>query len=249
MDFSTLLIVGSIAFLLSGTIKGLAGIGLPTAAIGLLTLFFDPRTAIALVMFPMLGSNAWMMFRAGSFIRTVQRYWVFALVLLIGVTVTTFGTKDAGDRVLQGVLGVVILIFVGVSWRGWMPVLPERFDKFVQLIFGAIAGFVGGLTAGWGAPVAMYLATRDVDKDEFVRAAGFLITVGSIPLAYAYAKLGFLTGPLAAVSAGMLVPTLIGFSTGEHLRKKLSLESFRNMVLIVFVFLGLNLLRRAIWSA
>ena len=93
----------------------------------------------------------------------------------------------------------------------------------------------------------MYLSTKRVDKDEFVRATGFLIAVGSLPLCFAYIKIGFMTGQLASISAAMLVPTLAGFSTGELLRKRLSVQAFRNAILIVFVFLGLNLLRRAIW--
>ncbi len=78
-------------------------------------------------------------------------------------------------------------------------------------------------------------------------AAGFLIFVGSLPLCYAYIRLGFMTGPLAGVSAVMLIPTLAGFTCGEILRRRLSGEGFRNAILILFVFLGLNLLRRAIW--
>ncbi|MGC3938633.1 sulfite exporter TauE/SafE family protein [Roseobacter sp. EG26] len=249
MDYSVLLLIAAGAFLFSGAIKGLTGIGLPTAAIALMTLFLDPRTAIALVMFPMIGSNAWQVFRSGHLWRTARLYAVFAVVLLVGVAATTFFTKDTSDRALLAVLGVVILIFVAVSWKGMVPPLPERHDRKAQFGFGLMAGIIGGMTAGWGAPLAMYLATKRVDKDEFVRATGFLIFVGSLPLCIAYAQLGFLTGLLAGASAIMLIPTIAGFSMGEVLRKKLSVSGFRNALLIVFVFLGLNLLRRAIWYA
>ncbi|MBW4707166.1 sulfite exporter TauE/SafE family protein [Roseobacter sp. YSTF-M11] len=247
MEFTTLLLVAAIAFLISGAIKGVAGIGLPTAAIALMTLFFDPRTAIALVLFPMIGSNAWQVFRAGHLRRTARRYAMFAGVLLVGVAATTFVTQNTGDRALLAVLGVVILVFVAVSWRGLVPPLPEHHDRKAQIGFGLLAGVVGGMTAGWGAPLAMYLATKRVDKDEFVRATGYLIFVGSLPLCIAYAQLGFLTGPLAGASAIMLIPAIAGFSAGEVLRNRLSAAAFRNAILILFVFLGLNLLRRAIW--
>lgn len=249
MDYTTTLLVAGAAFLFSGAVKGLAGIGMPTAAIALMTLFLDPRTAIALVLFPMIGSNAWQVLRAGKLHRTARRYAVFAIVLLAGVTLTAFATQNTGDQALLAILGVVILVFVAVSWKGLVPPLPARHDRTAQIGFGLFAGIVGGMTAGWGAPLAMYLATKQVDKDEFVRATGFLIFVGSVPLCLAYIQLGFMTGPLAGASVLMLIPTLIGFSMGETLRNRLSVEAFRNAILIVFVLMGLNLIRRAIWYA
>ena len=247
MDLTQILLIACAAFLIAGAVKGLAGIGLPTAAIALMTLFLDPRTAIALVLFPMIGSNAWQLYRGGHLVRTAKTYSPMAIVLFIGVTLTAFATRDVPDRGLLVALGLVILIFVAVSWKGLVPVIPIRHDRLSQVIFGLVSGVIGGMTAGWGAPLAMYLATKGVDKDEFVRAAGFLIFVGSLPLCYAYIRLGFMTGPLAGVSMAMLVPTLAGFSAGEILRRRLSGNGFRNAILVLFVFLGLNLLRRAIW--
>ena len=247
MDISTILLAGALAFLIAGTIKGLVGVGLPTASIALMTLVLDPRTAIALILFPMITSNAWQMYRGGFFRRTLKRYWLFAVVLCTGVSLTVLLAKDVDERFLLATLGVVILIFVAVTWKNLMPRLPDRFDRPSQVGFGLAAGMIGGLTAAWAAPIAMYLTSRDVEKDEFIRATGFLIIVGSLPLCVAYASLGFLTGPLAGISLAMLLPTLAGFGLGERLRTRMSVKGFRTLILIVFVILGLNLIRRAIW--
>lgn len=247
LDQTTTLLIAAVAFLLAGMIKGVAGIGLPTASIAFMTLFLDPRTAIALVLFPMLGSNIWQMVRGGHLMRSVRRYGLFASILVVGVGITAFATQGTSDTALLAILGVVMLIFVLVSWRGLVPPLPDKFDTLAQIGFALLSGIVGGMTAAWGPPIAMYLATKDVDKDEFVRATGFLISAGSIPLLIAYAQIGFLTGPLANVSLVMLVPSLIGFSIGEMIRHRMSVAAFRNALLILFVFLGLNMIRRAIW--
>lgn len=247
MDTTSLVLIAGTAFLAGGAIKGLTGIGLPTAAITFMALFLAPRTAIALVLFPMIGSNLWQLYRSGHYRRTVRRYGLFAVILFLGVSATAFGTQDASDRVLLMALGILVLIFVAVSWRNMIPPLPDAYDKHAQVGFGLVSGIIGGMTAAWGPPMAMYLATRRVDKDEFVRATGFMITVGSLPLIYAYIHLGFMTGPLATISAAMLIPTLIGFSLGEVLRARLSADAFRNAILLTFVVLGLNMIRRAIW--
>lgn len=247
METLTLIAIATAAFLFSGTVKGMTGLGLPTAAIAFMTLFLDPRTAIALVLFPMIGSNFWQMIRGGKFLRTARRYGLFGAILFVGVTAVVYATQEASDRALLAVLGVVVLIFVFASWRQMIPRLDARYDTAAQIGFALLAGVIGGMTAAWAAPVAMYLTTKGVDKDEFIRGAGFMISVGSIPLIFAYAQLGFLSGTLAGISLAMLIPTLLGFTAGEMIRQRMSIEAFRNAILILFVVLGLNLIRRAIW--
>lgn len=247
MDTSTIVLIAAAAFLTAGTIKGVAGIGLPTASIAFMTVYLDPRTAIALVLFPMLGSNIWQMLRGGHLLRTARRYSVFAAVLFGGVGITAFSTQNASDRALLAILGIAVLIFVTASWKNLVPPIPDRFDRPAQFLFGAISGVIGGMTAAWGPPMVMYLAARGMDKDEFIRATGFLISIGSLPLVISYAKIGFLNETLAAISLSMLIPTLLGFTAGEWVRRRLSVEAFRKALLFLFLLLGLNLIRRAIW--
>lgn len=241
------ILIATVAFLVAGVVKGTSGMGLPTTALGIMTLSLDPRTGIALVLFPMLVTNGWQMLSEGELRRTVRRYWIFALVLGVGVAATTFGTAKAADEILLAALGGVILLFVFTSWAGWLPDLPDRFDWCGQVGFGVFGGVIGGLTGAWAPALGMYLTMRGVDKAEFIRATGFLIFVGSVPLAVSYLQLGFLTGPLLISSGAMVVPSLIGLSLGVAIRSRLSVEAFRNAVLLVFVVLAINLLRRAIF--
>lgn len=243
---STILIAVA-AFLVAGSVKGLTGLGLPTVSIGLMTLALDPRTAIALVLVPMLFSNLWQYWRAEDRVGIAKRYWVFAVVLCLFVWLTTLITKDLNDRLLLGVLGAAILVFVIFSFAGWVPHLPDRFDRVSQVGFGFLSGIIGGLSAAWAAPLAMYLSARGVEKDEFVGVTGFLIVAGSVPLLLGYAQVGHLPTDRAMLSVAMIVPTLLGFTAGEALRKSLSPALFRRIFLILFAVLGANLLRRAIW--
>ena len=54
MTFYEILLFGSGALFFAGAIKGFIGIGLPTIAMALLTLSFDTRTAITLILIPTL---------------------------------------------------------------------------------------------------------------------------------------------------------------------------------------------------
>ena len=136
--------------------------------------------------------------------------------------------------------------------------IPVAMDRLVQIVAGLVSGAIGGLTAIWSPPMVMYLlarrhvgehdtehATEHSEKEDFVRFTGFLILCGSVPLFAGYVSNGLLTTPLALLSAAMIVPTLIGFSIGERLRKRLDSGQFRTVVLCLFCLMGLNLIRRA----
>ena len=112
-------------------------------------------------------------------------------------------------------------------------------------VFGALAGLLGGLVSLWLPAVLVYLSARQVTKEEFVRATGLLLFSGSIPLVAGFWREGFLTGPLATVSAGMLLPTLFGMFIGSRLRHRLSERAFRRVLMGVLVLIGLNLIRRS----
>jgi len=246
LDHLTLYAYLAAAFLIAGTVKGMVGIGLPTTALALMTLTLDARLAIALILIPMLLTNAWQVHRAGHTLRTARRYLPFAITLVTGVAITLTLTRNVPDRVLLGLLGLSILFFVAVNASKWAPSIPARRDRAAQLVAGAIAGAMGGLTSVWGPPMAIYLAARQVGKDEFVRATGLLIFFGSLPLVIGYLRQGYLTAPLAATSLVLLIPTFAGFALGERLRHRMSEKAFKTILLGVFAVMGLNLIRRAL---
>lgn len=247
MALAELLVLAALVFVLAGTIKGLVGIGLPTAAISLLTLVLEPRLAIALVLAPMVVSNAWQVWQMGEVARALRAYWLFAATLAIGVLLTVMLAARVSDRVIYLALGVSIVAFSLVNLRFAIPPLPARFDRVAQVAGGAVAGVLGGLTGVWGAPLIAYLTARQVPKDEFVRASGLLIFIGSLPLAAGYLGQGMMTPSLAAVSVAMILPTLAGFALGARLRRHLSNARFRRVLLYVFLVMGLNLLRKGLW--
>ncbi len=245
MDHLFTLILVFFAFLLAGTIKGAVGMGLPTTAVGLMTLMIQPRLAIALILIPMLAANGWQAFRSGDLRGATRRYLPFIAALVLGAGLTVVLSRDAPDGALFATLGIAILAFVLVNATKWAPVIPAPLDRPAQIVAGALSGVMGGLTSVWAPPMAVYLAARHTPKAEFVRASGLLIFCGSLPMAAGYIFQGYLSAQTALLSTLLLVPTLAGFALGERLRHGLSEEAFRKLLLAVFFLMGLNLLRRA----
>ena len=247
MDAITLYLYVTVAFLLAGTVKGLVGLGLPTTSVGLMTLTLDARTAIALVLMPMFISNIWQFYRAGENRRAIRQYAPFVIVLFLGIAVTFLLTQSAPEQVVLLGLGIIFLLYVATSATKWAPVISDDQDRPAQIGAGAVAGVMGGLSGVWAPPIAVYLAARQSTKEEFVRATGLLLMVGSVPLLWGYAKAGYLSGQLFWLSVALLIPTFAGFTLGERLRHRLSETAFKRLMLAMFAIMGLNLIRRALF--
>lgn len=238
------LIVG--AFLVAGTVKGVAGVGLPMTALGILTLQTDPRTAIALAIVPIVVANLWQFLTAGGAVAAIRRYLPFLLTMVVGIPITLALTADVGASFLFATLGLTMIAHVALNLTRWAPRFPDGADLPAQIGFGTLAGVLGGLVSLWLPAILIYLSARQVTKDEFVRATGLMLFSGSLPLMAGFWREGFLTGPLTIVSSGMLIPTLLGMWVGSLLRGHLSETAFRRILMAVLVLIGLNLIRRSL---
>lgn len=241
----TWILLTSLAFLVAGTIKGTIGLGLPITAIGLMTLFLDARLAITLMVFPILFTNMWQVYRGGNVIASAKRYWMYGVSLAISLLITTFFTNKVSIEFLVGLIGVTVILFCTVNLLYKLPPLNPRYDRVYQISGGILSGFLGGFTTIWAPLIAIYLLAKQVDKDEFVRGTGFLFLMGSFPLLLGFSLNGMLTPSIAGISAIMIIPTLAGFSLGEKVREQVSSGIFRNIVLVSFMLFGLNLIRKA----
>jgi len=244
LDFN-LLLLGFLVFLLAGTVKGVVGIGLPITSVGILSQIIDPRVAVLLAIFPIVISNLWQVYRSGYVLPAIKRYGVFAATLAISLFITTFFATSVSAEVLVFALGLMIVLFAVINLSFTPPALPARYDRVGQIIGGIASGISGGLTAIWAPPMVIYFLARRLDKEEFIRASAILFLCGSIPLLFGYVNNGLITAETAQISGIMVVPTLIGFALGEQIRKKLDASKFRTAVLIMFLVMGLNLLREA----
>lgn len=248
MDFEALWLIATLIFVFSGTIKGLVGIGLPTAVIALMSQFTDPRQAIALMLLPLLITNAFQVWRAGMIVSAFRRYWPFSITLILGIFIFTHFAASFSENVLKIITGFVIVIFALVSAFARPLSIPEKHDRKAQLLIGSLAGIMGGLTSLWAPPMVVYLMSRRLPKDEFVGALGFLLLAGSLPLLAGYWQTGLTSPKILLYSLLMTIPALIGVMIGEQGRRYLSGDQFRQLFLFVFFLLGLNLIRSAIFT-
>lgn len=235
-----------LVFLGAGTIKGAIGIGLPTTVISILSQFVDPRIAIALGVMPMLLSNIWQMHREGDGAATIRRFWPFGAALFTCLFLASLFAADFDATTLMLITGVSIVLFSATSLVKLPPPLPKKWELPAMITSGAAGGAMGGLTGLWSPPLVILLLAMRLEKTEYIRAFGFLLVIGAIPLLGGYLVNGLMTRELFLVSMIMVIPTLVGFAVGEKIRSRMDTSRYQKAVLVFFLLMGLNLIRK-VW--
>ena len=117
--FDPLLLFGVFfAFCFAGFVKGMVGLGLPTVSLGLLSLFVDLPTAMALLVMPSLLTNIWQAIVGDEFSSLFRRLWLF---LLLAVTMVHVGAElftMVETALLQRALGALLLLYALLAdWK------------------------------------------------------------------------------------------------------------------------------------
>ncbi|GJL81312.1 MAG: membrane protein [marine bacterium B5-7] len=229
-------------FLIAGTVKGILGIGLPTTAMAIMTLVIEPTVAIALVTPAIIATNAQQFFTTGQPMETAYRYRWIAIALSITIFITALTITRVPQSFLVLSIGVVMCLFAIHVLMGFR--LPIGDSIPWQVGVGVTAGICGGLSAIWAPPVAMFLISQNVNKEQFISGCGFLFMIGSLPLAGGLLISGVLNSHALVLSLICLAVALIAFRIGAKLRQQLANEAFRKIVLITFLIMG----ARLVWS-
>jgi uncharacterized membrane protein YfcA len=175
----------------------------------------------------------------------IKQYWRLATAVFASILIATTFTANIPSTALTAFLGIVVIVFASTNLLFKPPSIPDHANRPMQIIFGVAAGIMGGLTAVFSPPITMYLMGRGVEKDQFVSVSGFVFLVGCVPLTLGFLNNGLLTPTISIQSMAMIIPTLMGFSLGELIRKRINPEDFKKVVLIFFFVMGANLIRKS----
>src|SRR3954468_12797725 len=156
-DSSFILAVAGVAFVVAGFVKGVLGQGLPTVAVGLLSLIMSPGEAAALIVIPALLTNIWQGWIGASFWPLVRRLWPTLLASFAGTFVATWAglgllTPEAA-ALARKVLGIALILYglLGVS-RIRLQV-PARAERWLGPTMGMANGAVAHATGVFMFPV------------------------------------------------------------------------------------------------
>ncbi|ANF80937.1 hypothetical protein A3K93_01200 [Acinetobacter sp. NCu2D-2] len=224
-------------------LHGLSGFGFPMMSTAVLSTQYELSLAITLVILPCLLLNL-MMLNADperSFIQSTvdysKRYWPLILSSLIG---SLFGVQLLlwiNEGYLKLLLGLVIVFYVMDQLRAKsIQVKPSSWN---MIIFGLLAGIIGGATNAMAPFLMMYLLSCQLNKTDIVIITNLNFIISKlIQLLLLFPILIQIQSHQKIILVAITLFALVGVWLGNRMRQSLSQQHFKFLVLALLAVLG-----------
>ncbi|MCJ2101852.1 sulfite exporter TauE/SafE family protein [Methylobacterium sp. E-046] len=241
-----LLFVAALTFLLAGFVKGVVGLGLPTVAMGLLTLVLAPAQAASLLIVPSLVTNVWQLLAGPRFGTIAIRLWPMMTGIVVGTLAGTGFVRAGGAGWASISLGIALITYAGLGLTAVRFSVPDASERWLGPLVGAATGLVTGATGVFVIPAVPYLGALGLAKEDLIQALGLSFTVSTLALAAALTEAGTLHGMALGTSVAALVPALVGMILGGWVRSRVSEVIFRRCFFLGLLTLGTHLVVRSL---
>lgn len=238
-------LVVCLVMLVAGTVKGVAGFGLPTIAITMLVQFFPPHHALGLIVLPLFFGNLLQACQSGQPGWAITNFWPFLITITVTIFFVSLFASRVDERVIYALLAFGIGLFLVSQNKLPRLSITHEANSIYAGIAGVLAGIMGGLTSSWAAPTIIYLRVLGLKKEEFVRAAGWMFLFGGLPLLAGYWLGGIFTRDLLPIGIAGSVMAMLGVALGKQIRAWIPEQRFIKVVDVLLALMALNLLRKA----
>ena len=241
---STVLLV-ALGLFCGGWVKGVFGMGLPTVALGLLSLIMPPVEAATLIVIPTLATNAWQFATGPQPAVAVARFATLLLGVGIG-TVAGIGFLTGSHTALVSMaLGGVLILYAAVGMLATRLHVSERAARWASPLIGVVTGIVNGATGVSVMPLVPYLNSIGLQREVLIQSMGLVFMVSMLALAACLAWTGHLQVAAAGASALALLPVFAGMYAGQIVRLRLHADAYRKWFFVGLIGLGTYSMMRA----
>ena len=245
-DQPVLLAVILAIYLFAGFVKGAMGFGLPVVSVTLLPFLVPIETALALNALVIMTTNLQQIVQAGAMRDGLIAAWPMMLGMALMVPVGAHFTVGISTAALMTILGSFVLLFVVSSFVNPALRVPRGWERRIGFGMGLVSGFVGALTSSPGPIFVMYIVSLHLARPVYMAALGFIMTLFGFVVTGSYVWVGVVRWEHVPTGVLATVPAILGMWLGNALGRKLGVEAFRRVVLILLGFLAVLMIRRAL---
>ena len=233
MSVVPLAIAAVVVTAIAAVAQSVTGFGYALLVVPVLTVVAGPHTAVATMTaigVPLVVFNAW---------RWRRHLRARTALLLVGTAVIgmPFGVlllRQADDRVLAAVVGVVVLAITAATWRGLTVPPGRRTLVTAGVLSGALCTSVGTN----GPPLVLALDAERFDPPAFRATLQTVFAIeGSAALLTFWAD-GLVTGGVLRATAVAIPERSLGALAGDRLAARVDRARFRTLVLITLALSG-----------
>lgn len=247
MDIVTLIII-AVILVLAGLVKGVTAMGLPTLGMGLLSLLMAPSDAAAILIAPTIVTNVVQFVTGPRLWPVLRRFWLMGLMVFAGTLAGGLWFEGLDSHLAPAILGGTLLLYglLGLSQVSFRT--PPALEPYLSPVMGVASGLLTGTTGVTVMPVAPYLQSLHLEREDLVQAMGLAFSLGTFGLAAALSTKGapLTEGSVALGTLAALIPAFAGMELGRRVRRKISQKAFRTCFFAGLVLLGANTMLRAV---
>lgn len=244
MTFAVLLI--ALSLFCGGWVKGVFGMGLPTVALGLLSLSMPPVEAATLIIIPTLATNAWQFMVGPARVAVTTRFAVLLIGVAIGTALGVGFLTGSHTALVSLALGGVLILYAAVGMLSMRLHVSTRAERWASPLVGFATGVVNGATGVSVMPLVPYLNSIGLQREALIQAMGLVFMVAMLALAACLAWTGHFAVASAGASALALLPVFVGMYAGQLIRLRLHADAYRKWFFIGMIGLGAYSVIRAV---
>ncbi|KAB2851413.1 MAG: sulfite exporter TauE/SafE family protein [Hyphomicrobiaceae bacterium] len=240
----TLLAIAVGGLFAAGIVKGATGLGYSSCALPFLVAAIGLKPAMALVIIPALATNVAVALSAGHFQEIARRFAPLYLSMLPGIGLGLALLIWIDPRIAVTTLGLVIVGYAVMALTKPRLALSAGAASRLQVPAGLLNGVLTGLTGSQVMPLFPYMMALDLDNARLVQAINMAVLLASSILAAGLLVAGIMTFEILGLSLVAVAPALVGCEIGSRARARIPSQSFRSIVLVVLLLMGVLLMVR-----
>ncbi|HKS57153.1 MAG TPA: sulfite exporter TauE/SafE family protein [Steroidobacteraceae bacterium] len=241
---STVLLI-SLALFCGGWVKGVFGMGLPTVALGLLSLTMPPVEAATLIVVPTLATNAWQFATGPQRAAVTARFAILLIGVAIGTVVGVGFLTGSHTSLVSLALGGVLIAYAAIGMLSAKLHVSSSAERWASPVVGFATGIVNGATGVSVMPLVPYLNSIGLQREALIQAMGLIFMTAMLALAACLAWTGHFVVASAGASTLALLPVFAGMYAGQLVRLRLHAGAYRKWFFIGLIVLGMYSVIRA----
>lgn len=229
------MLITLITLLAAGIVKGAIGSGVPVIVVPVLTMLYDVKLAIAVLVAPNLVSNALQVWQYRRHLLPLRFLAAFSLAGGLGIVLGTWGLVVLSAELLSLGVASAIVLYLAIKLARRRIALPFDIARRIVIPVGLLAGVLQG-AAGMSAPASVtFLNAMQLERRVFIGSISvFFVTITCVQIP-ALLSAGILTTELFYVSVLALVVIVVAMPIGSQLGKRLPHRWFDNLIMLLLV--------------
>lgn len=223
-------------------VKGVAGAGLPVIAVPVLSVFFGVPTSIAIMVIPVLLTNAWQMVEYRK-ARGEAQFLPWMLVAAVpGILVGTWLLAELPERQLSIGLGGIVICYIVLQLLHPSFNISGTLGRRLAPVTGFLSGALQGST-GISAPISVtFLHSLRLSREAYIFSLSALFLIFSSTQIPTLTYAGFLNRQVLLEGLLAIIPALAMLPVGSFVGRRIRREVFNKIILLVLATIAVKLL-------